>query len=217
MSELALEALVAIVERETVMARHDLAKYGELQCDPKTPAFQELVKRYEAQSATTPPTPAPSPEPGDTGLWICPETKECTVSGCAIHGKPHKHTTNCGAAMTCPACVPVSAPAEPAPVDVGDEYERVPVGTMITDTMEYYNHRNGEWIKTRFSGDSVCNQPVYRRRKPQPQYDLYGLISRWCLDVGFVACSDHDIHNLIKRINADCEVIRRCEKEGKGK
>ena len=43
-----LEALVALVNRETAMINADTAQYGEAMWDPKTPAFQELRKRYES-------------------------------------------------------------------------------------------------------------------------------------------------------------------------
>ncbi len=42
-----IEALVALVERETLIGRSDLARYGELQCDPVTPASLELNKRFD--------------------------------------------------------------------------------------------------------------------------------------------------------------------------
>lgn len=42
-----IEALVAIVARETAMIDADLVKYGEHQFNPRTPAYQELDKRFE--------------------------------------------------------------------------------------------------------------------------------------------------------------------------
>ncbi len=42
-----IEALVALVERETAIIRGELARYGELQADPRTPAYQELANRLE--------------------------------------------------------------------------------------------------------------------------------------------------------------------------
>ena len=43
----AIEALVAIVTRETAMINADIKIYGEHQFDPRTPAFMELAKRFE--------------------------------------------------------------------------------------------------------------------------------------------------------------------------
>lgn len=43
----AIEALVAIVNRETVMINADIKIYGEHQFDPCTPAYKELAKRFE--------------------------------------------------------------------------------------------------------------------------------------------------------------------------
>ena len=42
-----IEALVALVERETVIIRGDLMAYGQHQCDPRSPALQELDRRFE--------------------------------------------------------------------------------------------------------------------------------------------------------------------------
>ena len=42
-----LEALVALVERETVIIRGELLDYGSLQSDPRTPALRELDRRFE--------------------------------------------------------------------------------------------------------------------------------------------------------------------------
>jgi len=47
MSKFALEALVAIVQRETSMINAYIAEYGELQFDPVTPAYRELCGRHE--------------------------------------------------------------------------------------------------------------------------------------------------------------------------
>jgi len=41
-----IEALVAIVERETAIIRGDICKYGE-HSDPMTPAYLELRTRME--------------------------------------------------------------------------------------------------------------------------------------------------------------------------
>ena len=42
-----IEALVALVERGTVIIRGDIAKYGEIQFDPREPALEELNRRFE--------------------------------------------------------------------------------------------------------------------------------------------------------------------------
>lgn len=42
-----IEALVALVERETAIIRADISKYGELQCDPYTPTLTELNRRFD--------------------------------------------------------------------------------------------------------------------------------------------------------------------------
>ena len=42
-----IEALVALVERGTVIIRGELAKYGEFQFDPREPAMQELDRRFK--------------------------------------------------------------------------------------------------------------------------------------------------------------------------
>ena len=42
-----IEALVALVDRETVVLRSDFHKYGEIQFDPLTPALKELNNRLE--------------------------------------------------------------------------------------------------------------------------------------------------------------------------
>ena len=42
-----IEALVALVERETAIIRGDIAKYGEIQTDPFTPTLKELNRRFE--------------------------------------------------------------------------------------------------------------------------------------------------------------------------
>lgn len=42
-----IEALVALVERETAMIRGEISTYGEHQTDPRTPALQELSRRFE--------------------------------------------------------------------------------------------------------------------------------------------------------------------------
>lgn len=49
--DFALEALVAIVERETIMQRHDLLQYEKLQFDPLTPAYLELCHRFASCGA----------------------------------------------------------------------------------------------------------------------------------------------------------------------
>ncbi len=45
-----IEALVALVARETAMISADLKRYGEHQFDPRTPAYLELCKRFEQSS-----------------------------------------------------------------------------------------------------------------------------------------------------------------------
>ncbi len=42
-----IEALVAIVERETAIVNADVKIYGEYQSDPRTPAYKELAGRFE--------------------------------------------------------------------------------------------------------------------------------------------------------------------------
>lgn len=42
-----IEALVAIVERETAMINADIKIYGEHQFNPRTPAYIELANRFE--------------------------------------------------------------------------------------------------------------------------------------------------------------------------
>ena len=42
-----IEALVALVERETAIIRGDLSRYGEHQSDPRTPAYIELANRLD--------------------------------------------------------------------------------------------------------------------------------------------------------------------------
>lgn len=51
------DALVAIVNRETVIGKNDLAQYGHLQSDPVTPAYTELSRRLDSSRH---PDPAPS-------------------------------------------------------------------------------------------------------------------------------------------------------------
>jgi hypothetical protein len=40
--ELRIKALIAVVERETVMIEMDCKRFGEFQTDPVTPSFKEL-------------------------------------------------------------------------------------------------------------------------------------------------------------------------------
>ena len=47
MNRFPLEALVAIVERETQIMRGALGVYGEFPWDPRTPAYHELERRRE--------------------------------------------------------------------------------------------------------------------------------------------------------------------------
>lgn len=46
MKDFPIDALVAIVNRETAIVNGDIAKYGEPQFDPSTPAYAELIKRW---------------------------------------------------------------------------------------------------------------------------------------------------------------------------
>lgn len=42
-----IEALVALVDRETTILHSDINTYGSAQWDPRTPAFRELAARFE--------------------------------------------------------------------------------------------------------------------------------------------------------------------------
>ena len=50
-----IEALVALVERETVIIDGDFRIYGQFQYDPHTPPYQELYKRFGNAEASSKP------------------------------------------------------------------------------------------------------------------------------------------------------------------
>lgn len=49
-----IEALVALVDRETAIIRSEINTYGEVQHDPRTPAFKELSNRFDKVMKETP-------------------------------------------------------------------------------------------------------------------------------------------------------------------
>jgi hypothetical protein len=82
--DFSIEALVAIVERETAMINGDVAKYGEPRFDPSTPAYVELLKRWEQARKHSAPAdqPAPNDDPNncpDCGGKMRPEGDNADV------------------------------------------------------------------------------------------------------------------------------------------
>lgn len=50
MSDLELQALIAIVNRETAATNAEVAQFGQAMCSPMTDAFRELCEEYERRS-----------------------------------------------------------------------------------------------------------------------------------------------------------------------
>jgi hypothetical protein len=44
--EFPIEALVAIINKENIIAQHEIVVYGKLQSEPVTEAYKELCKRF---------------------------------------------------------------------------------------------------------------------------------------------------------------------------
>jgi hypothetical protein len=51
MSDVEMQALIAIVNRETAMINQDTAQFGQAMWDPRTPALRELSEEMDARRA----------------------------------------------------------------------------------------------------------------------------------------------------------------------